>query len=148
MPIFKDFKEKLELNRKKKQQDEWFYYTLLKIRKESKKPSFDYTLRGSYGICYLIYKEFKNHMGERPYLSFEDVSNYVQLNCKDWDHFSGDARFPIPSHIKGLSPSDLFCSLEPRWSGEYGNLRRDLLDYLINKARYRVYKARREAKSL
>lgn len=148
MSIFSGFKAKLEAEIKKKKQDEWIYYTLLKLRKESKKPSFDDTFRGSHGICYLIFKEFESVKKEKPYLSLEDVSNYVGNNCKGWVYFSGDHSFPIPSYIESLSPSDLFFSMEPRWSGEYGNLRRDLLDYLIKKARYRVYKARREAKSL
>lgn len=146
MSILSKIKDNLEAGIVKHKQDEWFYYTLLKIRKESKTIGFVNTLRGSYGICYLLLKDF-NCNPAINYLSFEDVNDYVNLNCEGWKYFSGNHSFPIPSHIESLTPQELFWSMEPRWSGEYGKMRRDLLDYLIKKVRYRVYKARREAKS-
>lgn len=147
MSIFQGFKEELERDRKKKQQDEWFYYALLKIRKDTKNPLFVDSLHGSYGICYLLLKEF-NCNPCISYLSFVDVNNYVNKHCEGWKHFSGSYGFPVPSHRENTTPAEMFWSTKSRWSGEYGKMRCDLLDYLIKEARKKVYNTRRKMKRL
>jgi hypothetical protein len=51
------------------------------------------------------------------------------ISFKDWKHFSGSLRYPVPAHIDAEKAYDNF----DRWSkkSKYGQLRWQLLDWLI-----------------
>lgn len=51
-----------------------------------------------------------------------------------WDRYSGDCRYPVPSTNDELTPKGMFghaTDLGELWTGEYGDLRMELLDFLI-----------------
>lgn len=49
---------------------------------------------------------------------------------KSWEKFSGNAHYPVPSTV-GADPFLAFHLTDNKWIGEYGNLRRELLDHMI-----------------
>lgn len=56
---------------------------------------------------------------------------------KTWDKFSGDAYFPVPSTIEGMSPTKQFMNShgDTMWNrekSEYAKLRWELLEHCIN----------------
>lgn len=53
---------------------------------------------------------------------------------RSWPKYSGDSGYPIPSPHGG-SPSKAYYSATNFWSGEYGDLRKDLLVHCLNKLR-------------
>lgn len=77
-------------------------------------------LHSSYGICACvgILTDEGRALYELPHL------------FSDWDKFSGDMFHPVPDP-HGLSPLDAFVNSDNKWSGEYGKLRIDLLDFMI-----------------
>lgn len=50
---------------------------------------------------------------------------------RTWPKFSGTLSYPVPSTNPELSAEACFHFTSDKWSGEYGQLRRELLDYLI-----------------
>lgn len=54
----------------------------------------------------------------------------------EWPKFSGAISHPVPG-VRNLDPWESFSRL-PRWSGEYGELRKDLLDFMISKLDYEL----------
>lgn len=48
-----------------------------------------------------------------------------------WSRFSGDRRYPVPSPDKHMTPKEYYQSTLDKWVGEYGKLRMELLDHLI-----------------
>lgn len=53
--------------------------------------------------------------------------------CKEWPKFSGDDPYPVPSPTLMHSASTIFTSTENLWVGDYGALRKDLLNFVIGK---------------
>ena len=60
-----------------------------------------------------------------------------RLLCKEvyrgWPHYSGNPIYPVPSPAvsSGLDEEELFYKGGNMWVGDYGKLRLNLLDYLI-----------------
>jgi hypothetical protein len=51
-----------------------------------------------------------------------------------WNKYSGDCRYPVPSTNDDLTPKGMFgyaADFGELWIGEYGDLRFELLDFLI-----------------
>lgn len=68
-----------------------------------------------YGICYNL----ASITGD-----VDTSYDFVVYNCRDWEHFSGNAAFPVKyNHKDGL------------WEGEQLELRLSLIDHLIAKAK-------------
>ena len=63
-----------------------------------------------------------------------EVENSLGLLFERWPKFSGDSRYPVPSP-KGWPPEDEFSraavSSDNFWEGEYGALRKELLQFCI-----------------
>lgn len=49
-----------------------------------------------------------------------------------WEKFSGNINYPVPSTVTGYSSECLYNYRDDLWSGEYGALHYDLLDFLID----------------
>ena len=60
--------------------------------------------------------------------SEKEMSELRSLFCS-WPKYSGRLVFPVP-HPK-LSPAEAFSAVLDLWVGEYGDLRRELLNHLI-----------------
>ncbi|QJT71825.1 hypothetical protein TH1_143 [Shewanella phage Thanatos-1] len=52
--------------------------------------------------------------------------------AKEWEHFSGIDLYPVPSGLEGIPPGMMF-SISDMWEGDYGALRKDLLNFVIGK---------------
>lgn len=50
----------------------------------------------------------------------------------DWPKHSGGHLYPVPSPIEGEHPMDAYDYTDNLWDGEYGALRYELLDFLID----------------
>ena len=71
---------------------------------------------------------------------------------RSWPLHSGSNRYPVPPSMFYLPASNLFSSAEciwvsseafhdlPLWAGEYGEMRRKLLDYMIEETTNRLEK--------
>lgn len=49
---------------------------------------------------------------------------------KSWPKFSGDVVYPVPG-VDRMTPGEAFVYIHDVWEGEYGDLRRELLDHCI-----------------
>ncbi len=95
---------------------------LLELRTQVQKGDYPVT-----GICNFVY-----HSDD-----YEITSYYLSRAIRKWPKFSGDATYPVP--CDGITPKtayDLHLSdiRRCRWlweSEEYGTVRRELLDFLI-----------------
>ena len=68
------------------------------------------------------------------------VEHVVGRLAEDWEHFSGDHRFPVPSDIHFDDIEDFSSHANKRYqtcdsfySGEYGEMRRKLAGYLVGR---------------
>lgn len=73
------------------------------------------------GICVMLYDQAGR----------EDWSFVLTDLFKTWEKFSGVDAYPVPSTNLNVSPIGAFKK-EPRWEGEYGQLRRELLQHCID----------------
>lgn len=60
-----------------------------------------------------------------------DASHISQF-FKYWDRYSGDPNFPVPYTDNKVSPIRAYTE-KPLWRGQYGKLRKELLDFCIQK---------------
>lgn len=60
-----------------------------------------------------------------------NVYNLLEVFCQGWDKHSSDSLYPVPSPIEGVAPMDAYDDYDNKWTGEYGQLRYELLDFLI-----------------
>lgn len=66
--------------------------------------------------------------------------NLLFKEAEKWPHFSGDPMYPIPHpHKRDLYPIHAYEQAKNKWSGAYGALRYELLDFLISRLEYEVY---------
>jgi len=75
------------------------------------------------GICGQVIEEDPTAVG----------SMYQILNrlFRSWPKFSGDAHYPVPSGIERVSAQSAYYQYA-KWTGNYGKMRRKLLDHCIN----------------
>ena len=79
------------------------------------------------GICYAVtYDSTGTPLRKPP----ETAANLATLMA-EWPKWSCERTFPVP-HPEGKCPQQAFYNL-PMWEGPYGALRRELLDYLIER---------------
>lgn len=78
----------------------------------------------SVGICSAIYIISNEEL---------NVCKKGTLLChyETWKYYSGEPKFPVPSTIEYLAPREAYYSEYNKWQGEYGALRRDLLNHVI-----------------
>lgn len=84
------------------------------------------------GLCTNIAKHARGYI---PH-----VERIVGRIAEDWEHFSGDRRFPVPSDIhfevlEGFSSQadKRYMTCDSFYEGEYGTKRRALAGYLVGK---------------
>ena len=83
------------------------------------------------GICYLVSQNLSGILG----LDYTDEIKCRAINAiiektKTWEKFSGSVAYPVPSPSKTMTSAYAFGNL-PKWKGDYGYLRFDLLEHLI-----------------
>lgn len=67
------------------------------------------------------------------------MANWIESKFSSWEHFSGSFAYPVPSNIPNQSPREAYFLAKgsgKMWdkTTEYGRLRYQLLDYLIQEA--------------
>lgn len=82
------------------------------------------------GICYILQEIISN--SEFPEYSLTMGGFLIEHCFYSWEHFSGHTAYPVP-HPTQL-PKDAFKQAavhETMWEGEYGELRKNLLNHCI-----------------
>ena len=79
------------------------------------------------GICHAINYNSMGTPLRKPSGSLTAIADLMT----QWPKWSGERTFPVP-HPEGKCPRRAFYNL-PIWEGPYGALRRELLDYLIER---------------
>lgn len=94
--------------------------------------------KDSTGICTNIYYDLKKNqnqiMPDRTRSFMNMIYGILQKTFITWPHYSGELGYPIPSITKSTPKQ---CYMEMRkingmYVGEYGRLRRDLVDWVIS----------------
>lgn len=99
---------------------ETLHDTLIKIRGNRLK---------SRGICMNILRYAPDN-----YSKYMEM--FLQL-AKYWPEYSGNAEYPVPVHFPAQTPKESFSAsskLGDMWTGEYGQARRRLLDFAIERS--------------
>lgn len=78
-----------------------------------------------YGLCDNLKLKCSSISSER-----NKISLWLQTIFPDWQHFSGDLIFPIPDPSENETPDDVYHN-QPLYKGAYGNLRFDLVKFLL-----------------
>lgn len=60
----------------------------------------------------------------------EDAEGWICAVAQHWSKFSGDVKYPVP-HPDVICPIAAYQFTRDVWTGEYGQLRYELLDFLI-----------------
>ena len=60
----------------------------------------------------------------------EDAEDWICAVAQHWAKFSGDGKHPVP-HPDFTCPVAAYQLVRDNWTGEYGQLRYELLDFLI-----------------
>ena len=113
-----------------------------------------------HGICWNIDRKVINAMEVlRPEYVMDDEDEYVMddedeiimdsweiLECafRTWPKFSGNVNFPINDPNGNFSAYSAYGYL-PKWTGEYGALRFELLDHVIDFLKKEIESATRTA---
>jgi hypothetical protein len=96
--------------------------------------------------CKILKEKVKNGQ-HKPYLAIchnlthvldEPSYHLVGKYSKSWKYYSGNYSFPVPGP-NGESGVDAFKSQWNLWTGEYGELRKELLDHLIHASRETIF---------
>jgi hypothetical protein len=90
---------------------------LLILRSTARKNSWGGITDENDGICLNIAK-----------YGHDDIHQYFTT----WERYSGEIEFPVPSTIEGVSPEAIYMQTNSVWEGAYGDLRKNLLDHIIN----------------
>lgn len=69
------------------------------------------------------------HPDTRAYYKDSPAHIWMRAVAKRWPKWSGDSVYPVPD--SELLPDDAYQQYDEKWQGEYGDLRRELLDFLI-----------------
>ncbi|UMO77227.1 hypothetical protein SmaMPs15_000076 [Stenotrophomonas maltophilia phage vB_SmaM_Ps15] len=89
----------------------------------------------STGICGGVMAYF--HVATNESYGFYSSGVNAQLTnlMTQWPRYSGVHAFPVPSTLPGFGPNGCFWEakdLDELWTGEYGQLRIELLQWMIN----------------
>lgn len=83
------------------------------------------------GICYYV-------LSRVPLDEYNDVREALHLIFKEWPHYSGSAKYPIPPRIGerdcAYAAQSKFMTTNNLWDldSQYGTLRHKLLNYIID----------------
>lgn len=90
---------------------------------------------GFHGICFNLNRKLDEFEADR-----EGIHGLWVLMMwvadelpQTWEHYSGSYVHPVPG-VRGMSPREAYShhvQTRTLWEGEYGKLRKDLLDYQI-----------------
>ena len=94
-----------------------------------------------YGICTNLSNKVLSQDEE---LDREELEHILKQAFYTWPKFSGDVNFPILDPYNKVSTSRAYCEL-PKWVGEYGALRFELLDHVIDCLKREIESATRTA---
>lgn len=85
------------------------------------------------GICHNLDKNVFIANDKRTDLKeCGEVSNWLEFNFVKWPKFSGEIAYPVPTpEGVNFTPETMYFAQEDQWVGEYGELRYELLDFLI-----------------
>ena len=80
----------------------------------------------AYGLC-------GNLELAKPTDPSEEVARdeWLKDGFRSWPHFSGDRHYPVPHPLGAVSG---FTRTPDLWDGSYGELRKDLMRFLIQRA--------------
>ena len=95
-----------------------------------------------YGICTNLSDKVNSQIEESEE-RYESHQILEQAFCT-WPKFSGDANFPINDPYNEVSAHRAYVRL-PKWIGEYGALRFELLDHIIDFLKKEIESATRTA---
>ena len=83
------------------------------------------------GICVNVENYIYEHFPQSHHICVDEI---IGVLARQWPKYSGCDTYPVPAPKKYQQKPDphcwAFCYL-PNWQGEYGDLRRELLDFLI-----------------
>ena len=105
-----------------------------------------------YGICGNIDQKVTNAMDvkfpeyviDNDYEIIMRSSRILKRAFYTWPKFSGDVNFPINDPYNRVSAHGVYDDL-PKWTGEYGALRFELLDHVIDCLKREIESATRTA---
>ena len=80
-----------------------------------------------FGICMNMELKVDDQVPEECYESWRILKQAFYT----WPKFSGDVQFPINDPCNEISANHAYVYL-PKWEGEYGELRWELLDHVID----------------
>lgn len=93
------------------------------------------TVRPYYGICAALDQLELDVYGSAAYINAEDTVAYqLKILFERWPKHSGTETYPVPSPDSTRSADAMFyyaMDKDAMWKGEYGALRKELLDFLI-----------------
>ncbi len=70
--------------------------------------------------------------------TFVPVADQLQPLFERWPKYSGMGGYPVPSPVSKFGAAEMYYyALEESlmWTGEYGDLRRELLDFLLEETK-------------
>lgn len=76
------------------------------------------------GICDNVDLFYPNELTDQL------AADWLATKFCEWPLFSGDIDFPVPS-LDSCSADTMYLVTENYWTGDYGELRYELLDFLI-----------------
>lgn len=68
---------------------------------------------------------------------YRTIYDLIGSISSNWDKFSGNTKYPVPA-VKQPTSREEFNNSVDMWSGEYGQLRYELLDFLIEELTKKV----------
>ena len=85
------------------------------------------------GICCNLEKILFPRIEEHGQtISVIGLENFLEATFKLWPKYSGEEVYPVPSPLEGKTARQMYWSQGcDFWAGEYGQLRLELLDFLI-----------------
>ena len=82
-----------------------------------------------YGICTNLKDKVNSQVEESERY---ELCHILEHAFCTWPKFSGDANFPINDPYNRVPAHRAYCCCLPKWTGEYGALRFELLDHVID----------------
>jgi len=84
------------------------------------------------GICWNV--QLHLHGSSLGYSAQQRLLDYMYRLFPLWSKFSGDCSFPVPTYAKSRysTPRDIYMNSENLYEGLYGELRIDLLYFVID----------------
>ena len=94
------------------------------------KPQVKRYISCSSGICHSLYAIIL-YMSKNEINGVQVYPNNMYELFNSWEKFSGNIFYPVPSPDNTLNEEDIYIKTKNVWFGEYGQLRIELLDFMI-----------------